>query len=193
MNNSVFLDQNKQRTEEDNFNSENIELSVKHSKTRDIIPQDTNPLCFRKLMNKLNISIVLTRIGNANSLLERVESRSAPQILCFTNIDSSSSLDDRYFTQIFINKASEKLDLLSDPYLLIEGYSKSRIINIFWSNLEGKYMLVHLSADEPELTTHFAKNFSSVFSDFLERNLSFIDDYISSELTQQTAVQNFEY
>jgi hypothetical protein len=121
----------------------------------------------------LNTHVILPKIELTNRYLKEKIGDFAPQLTCFTNIEGLADKHtvNRYFTQIYFIYPDADLNLLTDPYLLCETFSKKSTVDILWSDLNNVHNKHSLPLND-DLSKAFLEVFSLVFLDFIENNFN---------------------
>lgn len=160
-----------------------IKKVVRENKEMLTLPSKESQIDFRDKISDLITGIVLPNINLTNKLLKESIGDNCPQVICFTNAEgSTSNFYSRYFVQIFIHFPDRELNLLKDPYLLIEAFFSNNTIDLFWSDLENIHFKKSISISVADSNNSFFNHFSTLYLNFIENNLNVISThYADSE------------
>jgi hypothetical protein len=125
-----------------------------------------------KIIDPIN-SIILSSIEAANKLLE--SSDESYKIISFDNMNFFNIESNSFCIQLFLSKKSEKINVLSDPYILIEINPELKEIIMYLSNREtGKHGEYKERIENVQTfgNKNFITAFISLLGAFLSANLS---------------------
>jgi hypothetical protein len=139
-------------------NIKQSEDAKKHEKSLNII---------KELFNK----VIKSCLDTTNDVIAKMDD--TKKFVSFDNVDSNSFNDENpvIFIQVFLENSTKRLNVLADPYILVEGDPLLEEIQMYESRTDGRSNPLKLSLSEEKVNEKLFKLFFELLKSFLVTNL----------------------